>query len=169
MKNLHTGFRGMTFTPPNVVRYRIPKSEITKTNPESHRLAAIPEEGRDNEVLGNMELPTINYDMINGKDYNYCYGVTGLFKDSKLVKINVKTKESTYWEPPKNVMPSAPWFVSSPGAKSEDDGAISANCTGANGAESFFLVLDAKTMKEVCRANMHVGMGLMIHGNWFNT
>lgn len=169
MKNCENFFKGKNIKPPNLCRYRIPKHEVLKSDPEPFHLTKIRSEGgRDNEVLfGCIELPIYNYDLVNGKDYKYLYGQTGLFKDAALVKVNVKTKEALHWHPPKDVIPSNPYFVQRPGGTREDDGVILANCTGAKSAESFFLVLDATTMKEICRANMWVGFGAMIHGAFF--
>ena len=140
-----------------------------KNDPEPYRLPKIYDNGRDNEILGSCELPVYNYDMVNGKEYTYVYGMAGLFNNpTTLCKINVKTKETITWAPHDNdLIATNPFFIARPGAKAEDDGVIVANVTAANGKESFFLVLDAKTMREVCRANMHVEMGMMLHANFF--
>ena len=85
----------------------------------------------------------------------------------RLVKVNVNTKSSTYWVPPDEVVPSIPIFIANPSGISEDDGLILTNCTGINGVKSFFVVLDAKTMEEVCRATMPVDAVFGIHANFF--
>lgn len=168
MKDCESMFKGETIHPANLSRYRIPKKEVLKSDPEPYTLPRIYDNGRDNEILGSLEMPVYNYNMVNGKEYEYCYGTAGVFVHPTLCKINVQTKESTYWKPEnKNIVPSCPFFIARPGATEEDDGVILANCTGANGLESFFLVLDAKTMTEICRANIHVELGYYVHANFF--
>lgn len=150
------------------MRYRIPKTEVLKDDPEPYRLPRVYDNGRDNEVLASCELPVYNYDMVNGRDYKYVYGMSGMFRSSDICKVNVKTKETITWNPhDDNIISTNPFFIQRPGGKAEDDGVVVANCSGANGVESFFVVLDARTMKEIGRANMHVEMGMMIHGNFF--
>ena len=56
-----------------------------------------------------------------------------------------------------------------PEAMSEDDGILLTNCTGLNGEKSFFLVLCAKTMTEIARAEMPIDFGTFgIHANFFH-
>ena len=82
--------------------------------------------------------------------------------------MNVRTKEMIFWES-EGVIPSLPVFMATPGATEEDDGIIITNCTGVNGVESFFVVLDAKTMVELARATIPVHCGFGIHANFFHT
>lgn len=138
-------------------------------NPTSKKHIEMTPSKPDYEILsGGVELPVINYDKFNGRRYSYCYGITGFIIDTTICKVNVDTKETIHWYPPKNIYPSAPQFIGRPDGIDEDDGVVVANCTGVNGVQTFFLVLDAKTMQEVGRANMSVGFGAMIHGNFFS-
>ena len=66
---------------------KIPKREITKNDPEPFKFPILPEEGRDNEVLGCLEGPVYNYKTVNGKDYNDYYGISGFCVEPDLIKI----------------------------------------------------------------------------------
>ena len=81
--------------------------------------------------------------------------------------MDVTTKTSLYWNPPDKVVPSIPVFIPNPNGTSEDDGVLVTNCTGVDDVKSFFVVLDAKTMEEVCKANMPVDAVYGIHANFF--
>ena len=72
-----------------------------------------------------------------------------------------------FWKSEKGVVPSLPMFMPTPGGTAEDDGIIITNCTGVNGLKSFFVVLDARTMEEIGRANIPFHVGFGIHGNFF--
>ena len=171
--NCRNLFRGKEIAEANLVRYRIPKAEVLKRDVvEPYTLPLMGKDGggHDFEVLGYMEGPVYNYPMVNGKDYTYCYGITGFCMQAKLAKLNVKTKECITWGAGSgDVLPTFPSFFPRPGATEEDDGVLVSACTGANGEKSFLLVLDARNMEEVCRANMPVNMGMALHGNFFPT
>ena len=80
MKNLKNDFKGLTIKPPNLVRYRVPLSEVLKDDPEPYRIPLVPAEGRDHEVLSpGVEGPCINYQKYNGKPYNFVWGVSEIY------------------------------------------------------------------------------------------
>lgn len=169
-ENLDKGWAGQTYSQPNLYRYRIPVAEIRKTTDEFYILDK-KHFGKDFEVLAPLaELPIINYEMVNGKEYKYMYAASGIFGQVDLMKVNVQTKERVYWKAPKRCSASEPFFVASPNAKSEDDGAVLSTVTGCIDAKSFLVVIDAKTFKEIGRAVMPVRMANMIHSSfWPNT
>ncbi|XP_069113793.1 beta,beta-carotene 15,15'-dioxygenase-like isoform X2 [Argopecten irradians] len=97
------------------------------------------------------ELPTVNYDLYNGRKYKYSYGFSiQSEKVIALVKVNLATKTSLQWDAP-GCFPTEPIFVADPNGPEEDDGVVlSAVCTIDQ--DPFLLVLDGKTFKEVARA-----------------
>ncbi|CAJ0914858.1 unnamed protein product [Ranitomeya imitator] len=112
------------------------------------------------------EFPQINYKAYCGKDYKYAYGL-GLnhFIPDRLVKLNVKSKETWVWQEP-NTYPSEPIFVPTPDALEEDDGVIlSVAIAPAVGHKpSFLLILDAKDMSEIARAEVDTIIPVTFHG-----
>ncbi|KAM4023602.1 retinoid isomerohydrolase-like [Anomaloglossus baeobatrachus] len=116
------------------------------------------------------EFPQINYKAYGGKDYKYAYGL-GLnhFIPDRLVKLNVKSKETWVWQEP-NTYPSEPIFVPTPDALEEDDGVIlSVAIAPAVGHKpSFLLILDAKDMSEIARAEVDTIIPVTFHGMFKN-
>ncbi|XP_056388738.1 retinoid isomerohydrolase [Hyla sarda] len=116
------------------------------------------------------EFPQINYKEYRGKDYKYAYGL-GLnhFIPDRLVKLNVKSKETWVWQEP-NTYPSEPIFVPSPDALEEDDGVIlSVAVAPAVGHKpSCLLILDAKDMSEIARAEVDTIIPVTFHGMFKN-
>ena len=117
-----------------------------------------------------IELPRINYERYNGKKYNYIYAYAQKYNTDyvadKLVKIDIKTHKTVTWTG-EECYPSEPVFVATPDAIDEDDGVILSIVLDAKKGTSFLLVLDAKTFKELSRAEVphHIPFG--IHGAFF--
>jgi len=111
------------------------------------------------------EFPQINYPMCAGKNYTYAYGL-GLnhFIPDRIVKLNVKTKETLVWQEPDSY-PSEPLFVQNPGTTGEDDGVI-LTCVVAPGAQrpGYMLILNAKDLTEIARAEVDITMPVTFHG-----
>ncbi|XP_031559099.1 beta,beta-carotene 9',10'-oxygenase-like [Actinia tenebrosa] len=153
---------------PSVRRYQIPLPLPNNLEPVQLPKNA---EGQDFEVLGQaMELPRINYDLCNGKPYEYIYGLhctkKAGFHDA-LIKLNVKTKEEIKWKDHgENLLsyPSEPVFVPRPGSTDEDDGVILSVVIDVSNQQTFLLVLDGKTFKEVGRAEVPFITTATIHG-----
>lgn len=104
-----------------------------------------------------VEFPQINYPKFNGRKYRYFYGV-GWHKVGKcfhtIAKIDTRTKTFTEWKEEK-CYPSEPVFVPNPNGTDEDDGVILSAVNSSDfdqGKNAFLLVLDAKTMSEIARA-----------------
>uniref|UniRef100_A0A4W3GF06 Retinoid isomerohydrolase n=1 Tax=Callorhinchus milii TaxID=7868 RepID=A0A4W3GF06_CALMI len=112
------------------------------------------------------EFPQINYQKYSGKDYNYAYGL-GLnhFVPDRIYKLNVKTKEHWIWQEP-DTYPSEPIFVAHPDAIDEDDGVLltSVVSPGVGQKPAFLLILDAKDLSEIARAEVDVQVPVTFHG-----
>ncbi len=116
----------------------------------------------------SIELPRINYEGFNAKDYTYVYAYAKRDKEfayiaDKLVKINVKTGDVTSWHQ-EHCYPGEPVFIGAPNSQAEDDGVILSVVLNAQLKNSFLLVLDGKNFKEIARAEVphHIPFGL--HG-----
>ncbi|CAJ1064109.1 beta%2Cbeta-carotene 9',10'-oxygenase-like isoform X1 [Xyrichtys novacula] len=123
--------------------------------------------GDDLHDYGGLEFPHINYGKYNTKTYRYFYGCgfRHLVGDS-LLKMDLKDKSLKVWYQ-EGFYPSEPVFVPSPDAVEEDDGVIlSVVLTPSQDKATFLLVLDAKTFKELARANVPVNMAYGFHGTF---
>jgi len=115
-------------------------------------------------ILGtnlNFEMPSINYEY-RGEYYNYVYGMT----TNSLVKVNVNKKQILSWEQP-NQYPSEPIFVPRKSvslAMTEDNGYILSIVLDAISYNSYLLILDARTMKEIAKAIIPIHIPLTCHG-----
>ncbi|KAF2167585.1 hypothetical protein M409DRAFT_66083 [Zasmidium cellare ATCC 36951] len=115
---------------------------------------------------GNMELPQIN-EQYRMKPYRYAYGVhvekRGYFSDS-IVKIDTQTQQSKTWTPRVDSLPSEPMFIARPNATSEDDGVLLTVVLNSVERRSSLVVIDAKTMNDIGRAEMPLVMNYGFHG-----
>ena len=115
-----------------------------------------------------LELPRINY-QLNTRNYNFLYAV-GMSSvtsfTNRLIKIDVQTGNSVSWTE-QNCQPGEPVFVPRHGAKGEDDGVILSVVLDPNSGQSFLLILDSKSFKEIARASVphHIPFG--IHGQYY--
>ncbi|OBT71104.1 hypothetical protein VF21_09515 [Pseudogymnoascus sp. 05NY08] len=119
---------------------------------------------------GNIELPRFNQ-AYHGKPYRYAYGIhikeRGFFTDS-LIKVDTHTRRTTIWKPRTPHLPSEPVFVANPKGTCEDDGVLLTMALEANRKQSVLVVIDAKSMKEIARAEMPLVAGFGFHGIWGN-
>lgn len=127
--------------------------------------------------LPGFELPTINYKHFNGKKYKYCYGsgvfergvfanavgtrhqmpfnITEILFSNKICKLDVTTKEALIWRESETKYPGECQFIGRPGAVEEDDGIVLSIVLDSDETKPhFLLVLDAKTFKELARAEI---------------
>ncbi|XP_077580698.1 beta,beta-carotene 15,15'-dioxygenase [Stigmatopora nigra] len=112
-----------------------------------------------------MELPNINY-KFNGKKYRYFYGskVDWSPQPNKIIKVDTVAKSHLEWHQD-NCYPSEPVFVASPGAVDEDDGVLLSSVISPDpNTGPFMLVLDAKTLTELARADIPANVHLDLHG-----
>uniref|UniRef100_A0A8C6SR92 Carotenoid-cleaving dioxygenase, mitochondrial n=1 Tax=Neogobius melanostomus TaxID=47308 RepID=A0A8C6SR92_9GOBI len=121
--------------------------------------------GDDLVNYGGLEFPQINYRRYNTKPYRYYYGCgfRHLVGDS-LIKMDLSNKTFKVWYQ-QGFYPSEPVFVAAPEATEEDDGVIlSVVLCPTQDKGTFLLVLDAKTFKELGRANVPVNIPYGFHG-----
>ncbi|KAI0376874.1 torulene oxygenase [Hypomontagnella monticulosa] len=117
------------------------------------------------------ELPTIN-PVYTTKKHRYVYsianrGYSTLF--DSIVKTDLETRETLYWENPKGHTPGEAIFVPRPrssdgGDLDEDDGVLLSVVLDGLGKKSYLLCLDARTMKELGRAECDFAVGFGFHG-----
>ncbi|TNM88141.1 hypothetical protein fugu_006362 [Takifugu bimaculatus] len=114
-----------------------------------------------------LDIHRINYSEYSGKMYRFAFGL-GLnhFIPDRIMKLNVQTKEMREWRE-EECYPSEPLFVATPGATDEDDGVLLSVVVkpGADRPGSL-LVLDAKTLTEVGRAEVSVNIPVTLHGTY---
>ena len=127
----------------------------------------------DYEVLAkeSIELPRLNYEHSNAKDYRFAYGVSNrpdrpgdLY--NQLVKVDVCEHSAEVWLA-ENCYVGEPVFAGAPDAAAEDDGVILSVVLNAATGTSFLLVLDARSFAEIARAEVphHIPFGF--HGQHF--
>jgi beta,beta-carotene 9',10'-dioxygenase len=115
-----------------------------------------------------VELPRINYMRCNERPYRYVYGVggspSGPWTD-RIVRADVKEQESSVWTE-EDCFPGEPVFVAAPDADDEDEGVLLSIVLDGRKGNSFLLVLDARSLDELARAEVphHIPFG--IHGQF---
>lgn len=118
-----------------------------------------------------LELPRINYEAHNGRDYSYVYGIgqdrAAENWPDRLVKVDVHDGSVRVWRE-EDCYPGEPVFVPSPDGRSEDSGVVLSVVLDAAAETSFLLVLDAASFAEAARARVphHIPFGF--HGQYFD-
>nr|AIC07011.1 putative carotenoid dioxygenase [Blastocladiella emersonii] len=108
------------------------------------------------------ELPVIHPDYFRRADYQFafCVVASARMPFEALVKINVRTRAAVEWRVP-GCYPSEPVVVPRPreagGTGAEDDAVVLSVVLDGNARQTFLLVLDARTFKEIGRASMNTG------------
>lgn len=116
------------------------------------------------------------YEGLRGRHYQYSYGMTGYagngpnrgdFLEWGLVKQDHSRASSpgsaSVWKAP-SAYPSEPIFIPRPNAKAEDDGVLVSQVYDGVRRETFLLVLDAATMRELARAYTGIRVPSSFHG-----
>ncbi|KAG0003122.1 hypothetical protein BGZ80_008999 [Entomortierella chlamydospora] len=116
----------------------------------------------------NFELPSINPSRYL-RNYRYAYGVnrSGMNKTliyDRIIKVDLDkiksgakhSSSATFWMEDQ-CTPSEPVFVPTPNSTEEDDGVLLSIVLDGRRRTGFMLILDAKTMKEIARAEMPEG------------
>jgi len=103
--------------------------------------------------IAGVEFPTIRYDDVNGKPYKYAYASWS--KEAadydSIVKMDMDTGVYSYWHTSGH-FPGEPIFVPNPDGSDEDDGIVMTNVLDTTWNQTYLLLLDGMTMKEVARA-----------------
>ncbi|MFF7475717.1 carotenoid oxygenase family protein [Streptomyces sp. NPDC008092] len=126
----------------------------------------------DYHVLSSaqMELPTYDYRRFNTKPYRYVYSA-GMRQDlpevayNQVVKADVETQVTHTWFQD-GCFPGEPVFVPAPDAVAEDDGVILCLVLDTTVRSSFLLVLNAKDLTEVARAQLDTAIPYGLHGQF---
>ena len=115
-----------------------------------------------------LELPRVAPDR-DGRPYRHVYGVGASSADAfldQLVKLDVETGEARTWRRPRTYA-GEPVFVAAPDARAEDDGVLLSVVLDAARGASALVVLDARTMEEVARAEAPHAIPAGFHGEFF--
>jgi beta,beta-carotene 9',10'-dioxygenase len=113
-----------------------------------------------------IELPRINYGRCNERPYRYVWGVgDGSGWLDRIVKADLVDRRSTVWFE-ESCFPGEPVFIAAPGGQAEDEGVLLSVVLDGHKGNSFLLVLDARTLEEVARAEVphHIPFGF--HGQF---
>jgi len=147
---------------PQLARFRLPNVTTRQDSPNIP--SAILEYKKTNV---NFELPVINpnYAM---KPNRYIYAVVDRQKSTFLdgvIKYDTVNHEQTFWEDHGHT-PGEPIFVADPNGKDEDDGVLLTVVLDGREEKSYLLILDAKSMKEIARAEMQTRVQFGFHGTY---
>ncbi|KAF1835849.1 hypothetical protein BDW02DRAFT_494925 [Decorospora gaudefroyi] len=113
----------------------------------------------------SLELPTINPAYLT-RPHRYTYGCTDRLKSSfmdGIAKFDNATKTSIFWEEEGHT-PGEAIFIADPGGKEEDDGVLLTVVLDGFVEKSYLLVLRARDLTEVGRAEMQGPMSFGFHG-----
>lgn len=125
------------------------------------------------DVLLNasVEFPRINSNY-DGRPYRYAYLADPRDADNDpygirpIYKVDTKTKKTLVWSE-QGCYPGEPVFVPAPDAKDEDDGVVLTVVLNLDYHDSFLLVLDGKTFREIARARVPHVIPAGLHGQFF--
>lgn len=117
------------------------------------------------------ELPTINPAYAT-KNYRYAYSLANRGYSSlldSLLKTDLKTRDTVFWNNPKGHSPSEAIFVPRPKPEGgedleEDDGVLLSVILDGVNKSSYLLCLDARTMEELGRAECDFAIAFGFHG-----
>ena len=117
-----------------------------------------------------VELPRINYQACNSKNYKYVYGtgmqVKGDFLN-QLVKVEIGGEAKIWRED--GCYPGEPVFIADPHKDGEDDGVLASVVLDSKKQCSFLLILDAKTMQEIARGPIPQVVPFGFHGQFLRS
>lgn len=119
-----------------------------------------------------MELSNFDYSRYNmSGDYRYVYAVSiapeqrqGFY--NQILKVDIQTRQEWIWKQA-GCYPGEPIFVGRPGRKDEDDGVILSVVLSAEQGSSFLIVLDARNLEELARAEIPQPVLFGYHGAFF--
>ena len=115
----------------------------------------------------NLELPRIN-ENYDGKEYQFCYGFQlDATRQFKVTKVDLHTKEIISWEEPGYFL-GEPVFLPTPLSQSEDEGVILVLGSSDANQNSILVILNAKNMQEIGRAEIPYVIPEGIHGRYFS-
>ncbi|KAK7912081.1 hypothetical protein PG985_014562 [Apiospora marii] len=148
--------------------------EKRNRNTQSRRGSSSTMQGKSEKVLEIKaprvgELPTINPAYATRR-YRYFYSLPNRGHSTLLDglgKTDLETRETLYWDNPRGHTPGEAIFVPRPGdaaVAEEDDGVLLSVVLDGYGRNSYLLCLDARTMKELGRAECGWAIAHGFHG-----
>ncbi len=130
----------------------------------------------DNEIVTQKilstdfyEMPKIRDDLVGKKNdvfYSILFSENTEHEGFGIAKYNLDSNQSLIWSK-KGMFPSEPMFIPNPNGKAEDDGVIISIIYDHNQKKNFLLILDAKNMKELSRADIGRLLPFGLHGKFF--
>lgn len=144
---------------PRHTQFRLPKIELKASEVRPAELVS------KADPMVSMDLPTIN-PAYSCRKHRYTYGVTNRLKSSFLdgiVKFDNATQKAIIWETEAHT-PGEPIFVANPAGMEEDDGVLLTVVLDGLEEKSYLLVLRAKDLVELGRAEMKGPMSFGFHG-----
>jgi beta,beta-carotene 9',10'-dioxygenase len=141
---------------------------IPRSHPTRFRLR-LADRSVQREPLGDggLELPRIDYARRNGRAYRYAWGNDvgpGGWLE-QVVKLDTYTGRSIRWSQA-GCYPGEPVFVARPAGELEDDGALLSVVLDAHAQTSFLLILDARDLRELARAEVPQHIPFGFHGQF---
>lgn len=113
----------------------------------------------------SVELPTINPTYLTRR-HRYTYGCADRLKSSfmdGIAKFDNTTRKSTFWECEGHT-PGEPIFIADPKGMAEDDGVLLSVVLDGFVERSYLLVLSAKDLTELGRAEVPGSIAFGFHG-----
>ncbi|KAI6815514.1 hypothetical protein KC332_g7806 [Hortaea werneckii] len=148
----------------SLVRYKLEDVPLQKATKRSKGCGL----AKKTMVISAGDLPQFNQEFVF-KPHRFVYSVLNRGKSSfqdGLAKTDTATGEMLVWETLHHT-PGEPVFISKPGSKDEDDGAILSVVLDGDSGESYLLCLDARSFAEIGRAEIGMPVGFGFHGAHF--
>jgi carotenoid cleavage dioxygenase-like enzyme len=113
-----------------------------------------------------VELPRLDYERVNARPYRWCYATAapraGDFLTA-IAKLDTEDGSAALWHEP-GCCAGEPVFVAAPDATAEDDGVLLSVVLDSIAGRSFLLVLDARDLRELARAEAPHAIPAGFHG-----
>lgn len=154
-----------TLSPTSTVRFSLNQLSTVSTDVPSTVRPAVETVLNDE----SLELPRVHPALLR-KDYRFVYGVSDSEESSHfgvIAKVDVVSGERFTWSMEHGIV-GEPIFVPNPAGQEEDDGTLLVVVLDAITQRSSMVVIDAKKMTEVARAEVPQAVPLGFHGK-FNT
>ncbi|XXH03251.1 hypothetical protein Hte_009649 [Hypoxylon texense] len=150
-------------------KFRVPGLDAHGTDGSNTRLSA--EKVFEIKAPHAGELPTINPAYAT-KKHRYVYSLANRGYSSlldSLVKTDIATRDTVFWDNPKGHSPGEAIFVPRPKPQGgedpeEDDGVLLSVVLDGVNKSSYLLCLDARTMEELGRAECDFAIAVGFHG-----
>ncbi|KAI9802142.1 MAG: hypothetical protein M1833_002063 [Piccolia ochrophora] len=145
----------------NLNRWRLPNIHRSPPGAGPHEAKLVWSAPKDSSP----ELPTINPLQLT-RPHRFVYGTNDRGLSTLvdgLVKVDGETQQVLHWGQHAHT-PGEPIFVPDPEGKQEDDGVVLSVVLDGMKGQSYLLCLDARTMREMGRAEVGSAVGFGFHG-----